>query len=159
MASRGKKFEQQFRCDQSTYVTDSFCYRLYDVTSGFKGIAGVADFINYKKPYIYLIDCKSHEGNTISFGDFSQYDRMLEYKDIPGVTAGTVVQFINHDKVVQIPIDTQHKLKTEDKKSFNIKMLDNPDYPCFEIPSKKKRVFLETDYSALIEQCENNAKS
>ena len=41
------------------------------------------------------------------------------------------------------------KLKAEDKKSFNIKMLD--EYECLDLPSKKLRTFMNTDYSALID--------
>ena len=70
---------------------NSFCYRLYDVTSGYSGIAGVSDFICYKFPFIFLIDCKSHSGNTVNFNDFSQYERMLEYKDVYGLIAGTMI--------------------------------------------------------------------
>jgi len=122
---------------------------------GYQGIAGVSDFINYKYPYIYLIDCKSHNGNTVSFSDFAQYERMLEYKDIPGLYAGTVIWFVERDKVVWVPIQTWEKIKLEGGKSFNIKMLDNPDYECLDLPSRKKRVFMETNYSALIDYYEN----
>jgi len=41
------------------------------------------------------------------------------------------------------------QLKAEDKKSFNIKDIDK--YECLELPSKKLRTFMNTDYSALIE--------
>lgn len=151
--SKGKKFEAQFKSDWDTTV-GNFCYRLYDVMSGYTGVATPCDFICYKYPLIYLIDCKSHDGNTISFNDFAQYERMLPYKDIKGVIAGTVAWMYKHDKVVWIPIQTWEKIKNEGGKSFNIKMLDNPDYECWEIPSKKKRVFMSTDYSQFVNHFE-----
>jgi hypothetical protein len=43
------------------------------------------------------------------------------------------------------------KLKSEDKKSFNIKYLGNPDYENVIIPTKKLRTFLDGDYSVLID--------
>lgn len=149
--SRGKKFEARFKQDWATYVPDSFCYRLYDVTSGYYGVRGISDFICYKEPYLYLIDCKSHDGNTVSFNDFSQYESMLGVKDIPGVVAGTMIWFCERDRVIWVPIQTWEKLKLEDKKSFNIKYVEDSNYETLEIPSKKLRTFMESDYSTLIE--------
>ena len=149
-ASRGKKYEAEFKKNWAKFVSDSFCYRLYDVTMGYSGISGVSDFICYKFPIIFLIDCKSHSGNTVSFSDFSQYDKMLEYKDVTGLVAGTMIWFADHDKEVWVPIQTWEQIKNEGKKSFNIKRLNDSSYECFELPSKKKRVFLETDYMYLI---------
>lgn len=56
----------------------------------------------------------------------------------------------DHDVVLWIPIKTFMKLKSEDKKSFNIKMLDTDEYEILVLPSKKLRSFMDTDYSALI---------
>lgn len=58
---------------------------------------------------------------------------------------------IDHEKVLYIPIDTFIKLKEEDKKSYNIKMLGDENYLVYEIPSVKKRTFLTSDYSVLEE--------
>ena len=68
MATKAKNFEQRFKQDWMTYCPDSFCYRLNDQVSGYKGTsANISDFICYKYPLDYVIDCKSHKGNTISF--------------------------------------------------------------------------------------------
>lgn len=148
--SKAKKFEGVFKEDWLNTVPNSFCYRLYDVVSGYSGIATVSDFINYDYPFIYLIDCKSHSGNTVSFKDFSQYERMLPYKDIKGLVAGTVIWFYDHDKVLFVPIQTWEQIKNEDKKSFNIKMLGDENYEVIDLPSIKKRVYMTTDYSYLV---------
>ena len=147
MATQSKQFEKQF---QSNWLETlgGFCYRLYDVMSGYNGVAGISDFICYKYPFIFIIDCKSHQGNTVSFNDFSQYERMLPYKDVKGLVAGTVIWFKDHDRVVWVPIQTWEKIKNEGKKSFNIKMVGS-DYECFDITSKKKRVYMDTDYKEL----------
>ena len=149
--NKGKAFEDRFKHNWKDTVPDSLCYRLIDVTTGFAGIKNVADFICYKYPLIFLIDCKSHSGGTISFNDFSQYDEMLEYKNIKGVYAGTVIWFYEKDVVCWVPIETWEQLKKEDKKSFNVKYLDMPEYKTFTIPSKKLRTFMDSDYSKFIE--------
>ncbi len=41
-------------------------------------------------------------------------------------------------------------MKADDKKSVNVKMLDDKSYNIIEIPSVKKRVFLDSDYSCLL---------
>lgn len=42
------------------------------------------------------------------------------------------------------------KIKDEGKKSFNVKMLGDENYESLELPSKKLRTFMKTDYAALI---------
>ena len=46
------------------------------------------------------------------------------------------------------------RLKNEDYKSINIKTLDLKEYNILEIPSIKRRVFLDSDYSILFEEWE-----
>ena len=148
--NRGKAFESRFRLQWQETVPDSFIYRLNDQVSGYKGTSrNVSDFICYKKPIIYLIECKSHEGNTFPLATLRQYDELIQYDDIPGVEPGVILWMVDHDKVLWIPISTFKRLKDENKKSFNIKMIN--EYKCLELPSKKLRTFMSTNYSALID--------
>lgn len=41
-------------------------------------------------------------------------------------------------------------MKEDGKKSINIKYLETQEYKIYEIPSKKLRVFMESDYSVLM---------
>ena len=118
--------------------------------SGYMGSSNVSDFIGYKKPTLFLIECKAHAGNTFPFSAFRQYEGLLEWKDIPGVQPGVVLWLYDHDIVCWIPIKTFEKLKNEGKKSFNVKMIDDPEYECLVLPSKKRRTFMDTDYSLLV---------
>lgn len=149
MASRGKKFEDRFRADWKDSVPESMCYRLFDAMGGFKSVSNVGDFICYKYPFIYLIDCKSKEGNTLPFSDLRQLDQMMEYVNIPGVNVGFIVWFIDHSRVLWIPAETMYKIKQEGLKSFNINKMKSEDYFFLEIPSKKLRMFMTSDYSWL----------
>ena len=152
MADRGKKFEAQFAQDWSNTFLNSFRYRLHDQVTGYKITSrNPCDFICYSFPYLYLLEIKSHEGNTFPFSAFRQYEELIKYKDLNGAMVGVILWMITHDKVLYIPIDTFIKLKEEDKKSYNIKMLGNENYPAYEIPSVKKRTFLTSDYSVLEE--------
>ena len=149
--NRGKKFENRFKIDWVESVNDSFIYRLNDQMSGYLGSSNVCDFICYKYPNIFLIDAKSIQGNTLPFSDLRQYDQMLEYKNIKGVRVGFIVWFVDHDKVLWIPVQTMEKIQKEGLKSYNIrKMFGNDDYPILEIPSYKLRTFMKSNYSELI---------
>lgn len=77
MADLGKKFEARFRDDWTTSVRDSFIYRLNDQMSGYQGSSNISDFICYKKPDFFLIECKSHAGNTFPFAAFRQFESLL----------------------------------------------------------------------------------
>lgn len=70
----------------------SFCYRLNDQVSGYYGASrNVSDFICYKKPIIYLVECKSHEGNTFPLSALRQYDELIKYVHIDGCKPGIVL--------------------------------------------------------------------
>lgn len=73
---------------------------------------------------------------------------MQKYKEIPGLYAGIILWFVEHDKVFYIPIQTVIHMSEDGKKSINIKDVDS--YTMYELQSKKKRTFLETDYSKLL---------
>ena len=148
--NRGKQFEEKFKRDWLLTVPNSLCYRLYDVTNGYKSIVNACDFICYKQPFIYLIDCKSTQGNILPFTDIRQFEQMCKYYPIEGVKVGIIWWSIKNDSIVWIPISTLIQLKKDDKKSFNIKMLADNTYYALEIPSYKKRVFMDSDYSFLI---------
>lgn len=153
MANRGKQFETKFQEQWNNSVPDSLCYRLYDTMGGYKAVANVGDFVCYKYPNIFLIDCKSIQGNTLPFSDLRQYEKMLEYKNITGVYVGFIVWFVDHDKVLWIPVQTMEKIKNEDLKSFNINKMSPNEYFFLELPSKKLRTFMNTDYSILVDHC------
>lgn len=59
---------------------------------------------------------------------------------------------IDHDKVVFLPIATVKKMKEDGCKSFNIKMLSENKYDIIDIPSTKKRVYMNSDYSIILTQ-------
>lgn len=148
----GKKFEQKLKEDMQK-VEGVSIDRLADVTSGYYGIRNVSDFIIYKFPFICYCECKSHTGNTFPIKNLTQYDKLITKKGIKGVKAGVILWFIDHKQVVYIPIEGFEKMKAEGLKSVNIKM-NYEDYGIIEIPSKIKRVFLDSDYTYLFNKWE-----
>ena len=148
--NKGKAFEAKFKTDFLKTVPNASIDRLYDTTNGFKTISNISDFIGYSYPNIFYLECKSHLNNTFPLVNLTQYDKLKTKVGIPGVRAGVIIWFIDHDKVCYVPISTITKLKEDDKKSVNIKMLSDKSYNIVEIPSIKKRVFLDSDYSVLL---------
>lgn len=148
----GKKFEQKFKEDFAQSFPNGTIDRLYDVTLGYKTISQVCDFIGYDYPNIMYLECKTIKGNTFPLSNLTQYDKLIEKKDVKGAIVGAVIWFYEHDKVVFVPIKTFEKLKDDDKKSVNIKYLENKLYNIIEIPSIKKRIFMDSDYAILKEE-------
>lgn len=146
----GKAFEQKFKQDFKKSFPNGTIDRIYDSTSGYKTISNISDFIGYNYPNIYYLECKSHLGNTWNFSYFTQYDKLKTKVGINGVRAGVVLWMIDHDKVIYLPVSSVTKMMEDGKKSFNIKMLEDKSYNIIEIPSVKKRVFLDSDYSILV---------
>ena len=57
MSNLGKQFELKFKED-FLKIPESTIDRIYDVTTGYKSISNVCDFICYKYPNIFYIECQ-----------------------------------------------------------------------------------------------------
>ena len=101
---------------------------------------------------LFLLECKSHKGNTFPLSNLTQFGKLQIYKNINGVLPGVILWFIDHDKVVYIPIETIIKYSDDGKKSINIKDINSEEYYMIDLPSEKKRTFLTTDYRSIYEQ-------
>ena len=144
----GKKFEEKFKGD-FLKLDGSSLDRLYDVMNGYKSIKQVSDFIGYVYPNIFYIECKSHKGASLPMSNITQYDNLKKKVGIPGVRSGVVLWLYEKDKVFYIPTKTLVKMKEEDgEKSVGLRHVDK--YRMIEIPSEKKRVFMDSDYSVLL---------
>ena len=143
---RGKAFETKFKEDFQK-LEDSSVDRLYDVMSGYKAIKQVSDFIAYLYPNIFYIECKSHKGASIPIANITQYESLKTKVDIKGVRSGVVLWLYEKDKVFYIPTKTITQMINDGEKSIGIRHLDK--YRIIEIPSTKKRVFMDSDYSIL----------
>lgn len=151
MRDRGKQFEDTFRQNWETTFPNSVIIRLPDQMSGYKNTSrNICDFICFNDGVLYLIECKSHKGASIPFSDIPQYTLMKDYVGKFGVRCGVVLWLIEKDLVFYIPIDTITQMKKDGKKSVGVKAF-NGGYNIKLVPSKKKRVFMESDYSLLLE--------
>lgn len=144
---RGKQFEQKVKEDflKLPYSTID---RLYDTMSGYKAISQVSDFIAYKYPNIFYLECKAHKGASLPLSNITQYDSLLPKIGIKGVRAGVILWLYEKDKVFYIPIKTVKQMKHDGEKSVGIRHLDK--YRIIDVPSIKKRVFMDSDYSILL---------
>ena len=62
---------------------------------------------------------------------------------------GVGIWFHERDTVLYVPLRTIEKMKNDGKKSVNVRTIETEDYEYINIPSKKKRVFMDSDYSVL----------
>lgn len=149
--NRGKQFESKFKLDWQAAFPDGEIDRLVDSVSGYKAITNVCDFIGYNFPNMFYLECKSCLGNTFPLSNLTQYDKLKEKVGKKGIRTGVVLWMIDHDVVLYVPISTIMQMKADGKKSVNIKMLQAADYKIIQIPSEKKRVFLDSDYTVLMQ--------
>jgi recombination protein U len=143
---RGKQFEERFRTDWLKTFPQSVIIRLPDQMSGYKTTSrNICDFICFNDGILYLIECKSHKGNTLPFSCIreEQIKGMSQKALLKGVTAGLIIWYIDHDLTVWVPIDVVLTLINFGHKSINIKDLDK--LPHLVICGKKKRVYFDYD--------------
>lgn len=147
--SRGKQFEQQFKSDFQK-VSGGFIYRLPDQVNGHKTTsANICDFVCYIYPNIFLMEVKTISGNTFPLTNFTQFEKLRSFRNIPGLRKGVLIWYTERDKIIYVPIKTIEKMVADGKKSVNIRTIDEDGYEYLNIPSVKKRVFLDSDYSVL----------
>lgn len=146
--NKGKAFEAKFKQDFASTVLNSSIDRIYDVVSGYKSIKNICDFIGYKYPNIFYLELKSHKGASLPFANITQYDKLKAKVGIPGVRAGIILWLYEKDMVMYIPISIITKMKADGKKSVGLKSIEE-GYNIKIIPSIKKRVFMDSDYSCL----------
>lgn len=143
----GKEFEQKFKED-FLKIENSTLDRLYDTMNGYKSISQVSDFIGFVKPNIFYLECKSHRGASIPMDNITQYDKLKKKVGIPGVRTGVVLWLIDKDTVMYVPMSTLTQLKDDGEKSVGIRHIGK--YNIKLVPSVKKRVFMDSDYSVLL---------
>ena len=148
--NRGKAFEQKLKEDFSK-IPGAYIYRVPDNMSGYRGITGISDFIAYKYPKCFFIEAKTILGNTFPLSNFTQFDKLMTIPDVKGIHRGVMIWFQDHSSVIYVPLLTIAKMKADGKKSVNIKKIDEEGYEYIRIPSVQKRVFLDSDYSVLLE--------
>lgn len=150
--NRGKQFEVKLQEDmKKSFNHECFLMRIPDQMNGYKTASkNLCDFILYVKEQLFLIEAKTILGNTFPLSNFTQFDKLMTIPNEKGIHRGVMIWFQTHDTVVYVPLQTFVKLKEDNKKSFNIKYVDSKEYECLVIPSVKKRVFLDSDYSVLL---------
>ena len=159
--NRGKRFEGIIK-DSFLRVPDVSVDRLHDQTTGYAGSTNICDFVVYKKPYEFYIECKTVHGNTLSiygtdekhkYGNITnkQWEGLLEKSKIQGVFAGIICWWIDADETWFIPIEVlEDARRVTGSKSINIK---SPHMQGHWTPiyGKKKRVFFDYDMKQFFE--------
>ena len=122
--------------------------RMRDHFDGRRGSFNLCDFLFYTEGHLFPIETKSTHENTFNIKSFAQYERLKEVK-VKGVHPMVVIWFVNHNKVIAFPITSVEQMEKDGLKSIHIDTYMN--YPHIDVPSVKKRVFMDSDYKCLLE--------
>ena len=148
--NRGKQFEDVIR-KSFEKVPGVSIDRLHDQTNGFKGSQNICDFIVYREPYEFYIECKSVHKNVLPFDNITdtQLNGMLEKSKIPGVYAGIICWWIDRDVTKYIPIDA---IKWNIDYGYKSLRYDYNGTSFINIPGRKKRVFFDYDMEEFLNE-------
>lgn len=157
--NRGKAFENIIK-EAFLKVPDVSVDRLHDQMTGYKVTsANICDFIVYKKPYEYYIECKSVHGNTLPFSNITtnQWNGLLEKSKIDGVYAGVIVWYVDKDVTRFVPIQFLQQAKGKGFVSLPSDyekkwILDDYKYLPFDISGQKKRIFWDYDMTTFFKE-------
>ena len=151
--NRGKQFEGVIK-KAFLQVPEVSIDRLPDQMTGYKVTsANICDFIVYKKPCEFYIECKSVHGASLPFSNIAdnQWNGLLKKNDIEGVHAGIICWFIDKDVTRYYPIINLYLRKCIGKKSINWKDDEFHNEQIITLEGKKKRVFFEYDMKRFFE--------
>ena len=102
-----------------------------------------SDFIAYKHPNLYLLECKSHLGRLpLSCISDNQWQYMTKLDKLRGVNAYVIVWFVDYDVTKLFTISYLNKCKES-----GIKSIKYDDENGRVIKAKKKRTYFEYDLS------------
>ena len=147
----GKKFEQRFREDWKKCFPNTFIYRLPDQITGYKDTSqNPCDFLAFNNNTLWMLECKETTEGTINFAKIPQLDRLKDYIGLDHVEQYIIVWYSSFDKVIACPASEALKMRNDGKKSISLKMLEDKSYNIIDIPSKKLRTFMESDYTCLL---------
>lgn len=112
----GKRFENNFKHSIEVGLDkDVDIYRLYDQTGGYAGIKNICDFICYKKPVLFYVECKTVASYRFPFSNITdrQFEGLLEKSKIDGVIAGVLINFREPNVTAFMDIrDLNHYMET-----------------------------------------------
>ena len=155
----GKQFENKFKDDLESMdgiKSASVTVKLNDTTSSFyattseNSVSVVLDFICFTNNTLFLLECKTHGGGTFPLKNLTQYEDLLREANKPGIRVGVILWMYEKDiDILYIPVKSIEKMINDGLKSFSVKLLEKDEYKIIKIPGKKKRKFIDTDYSIL----------
>ena len=146
----GKKFENTIR--ESFLKPGISVDRLPDQTNGYLGSTNICDFIIYKYPHQYYIECKSIHGNTFPLSNVTKNQRqeLLRKSIIAGVFAGVICWWVDHDTTLFIPIQEIELERLDGVKSIRY---DVPRvHGIIELKGWKKRKFYDYDVKTFFKE-------
>ena len=153
----GKAFESVFRLQWKKCFPNTLVFRLKDLMNGYKDTSqNPCDFLCFPgHNRLFMVECKEHKGASIPFSAIPQYERLLEYKDYYDVYPGVLVWLSEKDVVFWVPISEMEKMVNAGMKSVGISAIEKKEYNIVVIPSEKKRVYMDTDYTYLLKVNQN----
>lgn len=155
----GKEFEQQVR-NNLLKVPDIDVYRIPDQQSGYFGSRNISDFMVYKYPKHYYLECKTVWGNTLNFNRITQnqWQGLLQKSEVKGNVCGVICWYIERDVTLFLPIEFLDEMKKQGYKSIRYDTLLSPVYfpelkkrPVI-VGGRKKKVFFEYDFEKFFKE-------
>lgn len=139
LANRGKEFEKRIK-EALDKVNGMYAQRLYDSQAMTNY---PSDFIAYKHPNLYLIECKSHLGRfPLSCISENQWKYMVSLSRLTGITAYVIVWFVDYDITKVFTISYLNKCKEN-----GVKSIKYDDENGKIVKAKKKRTYFDYDFS------------
>ena len=142
MANRGKEFEKRIK-EALDNVDGLYVQRLYDaqMSSDYP-----SDFIAYKYPNLYLIECKSHLGRfPLSCISENQWRYMTSLSRLEGINAYVIVWFVDYDVTRLFNIAYLKQCK-----DIGVKSIKYNDENGKVVKAKKKRTYFEYDFKGVL---------
>ena len=146
-----KRHENSFR-EACKKVEGIIIERLWDSIGGKMNLKQPSDFIAYKMPYIYYVECKTTQEENFPLGNISdhQWKSLNERAKIEGCVAGILLEYrIDEDNIKVFFIEIAYLNKIKNRQGQKYISINEAEQIGIEVPTKKKKVNFSYDISKL----------
>ena len=150
MKNSGKAFEKIIR-EQFDSIHNVSVDRIND-NVGYAGAYGIADFIVYRKPYKYYIECKSTKGTSFPFSNINEnaLRDLVMASILNGVDSYFIIWFIDLNRTIAINArELYDQMYVHNRKSIGVKSFQYFEF--IDIAGTKKRKYFNYDLVTLLD--------
>jgi recombination protein U len=148
-----KRHESAFR-ESCKKIPNLICERLVDTMNFKKNVKQPSDFLCFKEPNLFYVECKTTKESELKMANIShhQFTTMLERSKIQGCECGILVEFrIDEETIKVFYIDISYINTAKNRQGKKYIDIQEASQVGIEIPTRKKKINYHYDLTPIFQ--------